>query len=221
MTDTPLDDAKSIFGSDWIGADAASAALGFDVRAAVGDVADSVPFDRELLMRAADEGRFLVLRVARDLSDAPLSIVALAARLACAAGVEMPASAGSAWFAREPFALQETCRPGWALVAKSPIEETRNLTYAEQDEALRAKRGQVRLPLRRRTAVEIVYDTLLFAAARGERLLESDWDWSSTAASDGALVTAGELGPTGLKLVAYSRAVRFRNLGVCVNCDPT
>jgi hypothetical protein len=60
-----------------------------------------------------------------------------------------------------------------------------------------------------------VYDTILLHRAHGTRLLEHAWDWSSTPTQDGGFMTAGEFAPDGLKIVGYSRAVRFGTLGVC------
>jgi hypothetical protein len=155
----------------------------------------------------------LVLRVAQTAADQPLTIVELAARFP---GRSVSASPSSVpWYAREPFASEETCRPGWALVDKGLSSRTRNLSYAEQDEELRNRGRLLGLSLRRRSAVEIVYDTLLYAAVQGERLLATEWDWSSSGTSDGGFVAAGQFDEQGLHLLAYSQAVRFGSLGVC------
>ena len=55
----------------------------------------------------------------------------------------------------------------------------------------------------------------LAARARGLKLLEHTWDWSDTPTADGGFVTAGELSPDGLRVLGYSRAVRFGTLGIC------
>jgi hypothetical protein len=159
----------------------------------------------------------LVLRVARTAAGKPLTIAELAARFP---GHANPTKSSSdPWYAGESFATDETCRPAWALVDKGLFSRSRNLSFPEQDEELRNRSRLLRLSLRRRTAVEIVYDTLLYAAVRGERLLATDWDWSSSATSDGGFVTAGQFDERGLRLLGYSQAVRFASLGVCATAD--
>jgi len=68
---------------------------------------------------------------------------------------------------------------------------------------------------RRRSAIEIAYDTLLFERACGERLLAGAWDWSRSPSNDQGYAALGEFGERGLGVIAYSRAVKFGTLGVC------
>ena len=74
--------------------------------------------------------------------------------------------------------------------------------------------GRAGVP-RRRSAVEVAFDTLCWHAAKGERLLATTWDWSRSPSSDGGLVALGEFGAKGLGCIAYSRAVKHNLLGVC------
>ena len=219
MAGIAIDDAKRIFGADMIGLPDVAAALGGDLLASVaGDersAIPSLPFDRDTLMRAADEGMMLVLRTPRTAAGERLTVCALAERFPGA----RPSSGEGPWFARERFANDDLCSLGWALVDKDPPIATRTLSYVEQDAALARRSERLGLAVRRRTAVEIVYDTLLYAAARGERLLEADWDWSSTMTLDGGAVTVGQFDDAGLRLLAYSKAVRFDSLGVCGTLD--
>jgi hypothetical protein len=216
-------EVRRIFGSDVLGPEEITLALGSDPLANIGPEdrkrVERIPFDRETLTRAADDGRMLVLRVGRDAAGDPLTIVSLARRFESASATRLEKTLQEAWFAREPFANVDTCAGGWALVEKRPLDETRNLSYPEQTQVLGERSRRTGLALRRRTAVEAVYDTLLFAAARQERLLESAWDWSSSPTVDGGWVTVGEFGPDGLKLLGYSKAVRFGTLGICANSD--
>jgi len=210
MQSASIERARRIFGADVLGAEEVAGVFGATASAVP---ALSVPED--LLMRAADEGMMLVLRVPSAAGGVPLTIEELAKRLSTIA-----ADVGTAWFSAERFA-RDTCRLGWALVDKQPFSESRNLSYPEQEAEL-AKRGEhVGAALRRRTAVEIVYDTLLYATVRGERLLATDWDRSSTPTSDGGFVTAGQFDDRGLRLLGYSQAVRFDGLGVCATVDAT
>jgi hypothetical protein len=210
MQPANIDEARRIFGADVLGPEEIVGALGSVSSSAV----PRLSFPPDVLMRGADEGMMLVLRMPHAGQDAALTISALAARLSATAAE----GADAAWFAREPFALQ-TCTLGWALVDKQPFAQSRNLSYPEQETELVKRSTHVGVRLRRRTAVEIVYDTLLYAAVRGERLLEKDWDWSSSPTSDGGFVTAGQFDARGLRLLGYSQAVRFDSLGICATCD--
>jgi hypothetical protein len=100
-------------------------------------------------------------------------------------------------------------------VRREPLPATCNLGYRAQDAVLE-KLGPTRPGVaRRRSAVEIAYDTLLWQRARGERLLVNAWDWSRSESNDQGLAAIGEFGDNGLGVIAYSRAVRFGTLGVC------
>jgi hypothetical protein len=218
MEHTPIAEAQRVFAPDFLGWDEVSPFVdGNSPAAADRAVRERLPFGNEQLMRAADDGMMLVLRVARTAAGGPLTIVELGTRFPGRA--ETGKASSDPWYAREPFASEETCRPGWALVDKGLYLRSRNLTYPEQDEQLRHRSHLLGLTLRRRSAVEIVYDTLLYAAVRGERLLEAEWDWSSSATSDGGFVTAGQFDGQGLHLLGYSQAVRFNSLGVCATVD--
>ncbi|MCC6764190.1 MAG: hypothetical protein IT293_05955 [Deltaproteobacteria bacterium] len=117
----------------------------------------------------------------------------------------------------EPFAGAETCRSGWHMVRGAPLPSTYNCNYDQQEAALERHAAALGLAgrLTRRSATEIVYDTILLRRAHGTRLLERAWDWSRTPTQDGGFATVGEFGDDGLRMVGYSRAVRFGTLGVC------
>jgi hypothetical protein len=112
----------------------------------------------------------------------------------------------------QPFATADTCRAGWAFVRRTPLPVTCNRAYRAQDEVLARDEHS---GLRRRSAVEIAFDTLLWHRVRGERLLASAWDWSSSPSNDQGFAALGEFGEQGLGVIAYSRAVRFATLGIC------
>ena len=217
MSGITIEDAKRIFGADMLGLADVEAVFGGGVGSSTREQPEPIakpPFERDTLMRAADEGMMLVLRTPGAASGERLTIASLAARFPGATPTD-----SQPWFARERFANDDVCALGWAVVDKDPRSETRNLSYVEQDAALARRSERLGFALRRRTAVEIVYDTLLYAASRGERLLETDWDWSSTMTLDGGVVTAGQFDEAGLRLLAYSKAVRFDSLGVCGTFD--
>jgi hypothetical protein len=217
MSGITIGDAKRIFGADMLGLADVEAVFGGGVASSTREQPEPIgklPFERDTLMRAADEGMMLVFRTPGAAPGERLTIASLAARFPGATPTDP-----RPWFARERFANDDVCALGWAVVDKDPRSETRTLSYDEQDAALARRSERLGFALRRRTAVEIVYDTLLYAAARGERLLETDWDWSSTMTLDGGVVTAGQFDDAGLRLLAYSKAVRFDSLGVCGTFD--
>src|SRR5437667_10877418 len=111
MQPAGIDEARRIFGADVLGREEISAALRADFsRSAVAPP----PFAPDVLMRAADEGMMLVLRVPRTADGAPLAILELGARLSTRTdhGPDGPR------FAREPFPA-ETWPLGWALVEET------------------------------------------------------------------------------------------------------
>jgi hypothetical protein len=218
MEEATLAGARRLFGDNILGPEEVGKALDADpasLKSAEPDLPfDTVSFAPDLLRQAAAEGMVLGLRLA-CVGDVPLTLLRLASLFP---GSEPPPA--DVWFASEPFAKQ-TCRAGWALFERRTFAASRNLTYAQQNDALSDRARRIGLALRRRTAVEIVYDVLLYAAARGERLLADEWDWSSTVTTDGAFVTAGQFDERGLRLLRYSEAVRFDRLGICATAGPS
>lgn len=214
-----LEAAGRALGGALLGPRELAAVLGFDpLRVLSADERQAVgrlPFAAADLERARANGEMLVLRLPRA-PEGPLSILELATRLG---GIDPAAHKGVGYSLRpewtidgQPFAAEETCTAGWWLVRREPVRETLNRTYQGQDSLLGPH-----APGRphRRSAVEIAYDTLLWERVHGERLLAQTWDWSRTVSLDQGYAALGEFGEKGLRLIAYSRAVRFGTLGVC------
>jgi hypothetical protein len=215
-----LEDATRVLGGKVLGPRELAGALGFDAlavltpaeRAAV----ERLPFSAADLERARSEGEMLVLRVARA-PDGPLTMVRLAERLQ--SGLDPAVHKGVGYSLRpewtiddQPFAIEETPVTGWWLVRREPLPVTLNRPYGQQDAALGT--GSNGRP-RRRSAAEIAFDTLCWQRAHGERLLAGAWDWSRSVSTDQGYAALGEFGANGLRVIAYSRAVRFGTLGVC------
>jgi hypothetical protein len=214
-----LEAATRTLGGAVLGPRELAGALGFDPWSVLdGDERRAVatlPFGPADLARARDEGEMLVLRVPRS-PEGPLTILALADRLG--GGLDPSVHKGTGYALRpewtiddQPFANAETAVAGWWLVRRTPLGATLNRTHRDQDAAL----GVAFARPRRRSAVEIAFDTLCWHRLHGERLLADRWDWSRSATTDRGYVALGEHGPQGLRIVAYSRAVRFGTLGVC------
>ncbi len=197
-----------------------AAVLGFDPLAvltpAERTAADQIPFDAATLEHAHEAGDMLIFRIPRT-PDGPLTMLQLAARLG--GGLDPRTHKGTGYMLRpewiiddQPFATAETCAPGWWLVRRTPLATTLNRTYAAQDNLLEP--GTPDRP-GRRSAPEIAFDTLLWHRTYGERLLAETWDWSRSLTTDQGYAALGEFGDQGLRVIAYSRAVRFGTLGVC------
>ena len=218
-----LDAATRALAGAVLGPRELAAALAFDpltvLSPAERDAVTTVPFSTVELERARAEGAMLVLRLPRT-PDGPLTMLGLATRLG--GGLDPRVHKGVGYSLRDewtidtqPFATTDTCTAGWWLVRRTPVPVTLNRTYGRQDLALAALDPPPAGRSRRRSAVEIAYDTLLWQRAHGERLLADCWDWSRSPSTDGGFAALGEFSPAGLGVVAYSRAVIFGTLGVC------
>ena len=188
--------------------------------------AEDVPFSPEELRRAKQAGEFLILRASAS-AGAPITLRWLIEHFADAFDPgslrKMGYQLKDEWgIELEPLAATETCRPAWALVRKHILEPTRNLTYEEQDEQIRAEAAERNAAgtLRRRSAIEIAFDTIAMYRARSERLLANSWDWSSSRTLDGGYLNLGRFNDKGMQVFSYSPAVRHGLLGVCPNRDP-
>ncbi len=120
----------------------------------------------------------------------------------------------------EPLARTETPTVGWAVVTRKPLSRTFNRTYDEQTKVLdewASPWTQDGWSVRRRRAVEIVYDLLVFWLLRKERLLSAQWDWSSSRTVDRGILNVGGFSENGMQILSYSAAVRHGALGVCPN----
>jgi len=212
-----LDTAARALGGAVLGPREITAALGFDALAVLTPAEQAavarLPFGAADLERARAAGEMLVLRLPRD-PEGPLTMLRLAARLRT--GLDPAVHKGVGYLLRpewtiddQPFATEETCTAGWCLVG---LDETLNRAYADQDRVLGPAPPD---RPRRRSAAEIAFDTLLWERVHGERLLAATWDWSRSVSTDQGYAALGEFGPHGLRVIAYSRAVRFGTLGVC------
>lgn len=223
LTIEGLAEATTALGGAVLGPAELERALGYDSLAVLTPdeqrAVARLPFGRADLERARSDGEMLVLRVPRD-PDGPLTMTALSKRLA--GGLDPKVHTGVGYMLRDewtidtqPFALADTCAAGWWLVRRVPLPATFNRGHRAQDDVLAALGPVVEGRPRRRSAVEIAFDTLVWHAVHGERLLADVWDWSRSPSNDQGYAALGEFGERGLGVIAYSRAVRFGTLGVC------
>jgi hypothetical protein len=224
---TTVGETRALFGDAMLGPEDVARALGTEpARLAAADpaVLSAIPYDLATLRAAHGRGHLLVFRTSTD-GTAPLTAMRLLERLPGAIQAKLMQGVGyqlkDEWtLDKEPFFSVDTCRLEWRLVHRDPVPATCNLSYQQQDAALVRYGASIGLDgtpgaLRRRSGIAMVYDTVLFAHTRGVRLLERSWDWSDTPTADGGYITAGELSSDGLRVLGYSRAVRFGTLGVC------
>jgi hypothetical protein len=213
---TSLAEARTIFGTFMLGPDDVGRVLGLPSSTAAADV----PFARSDLESARARGDVLVFRTDAD-GGVPLTLARLVERFPETLQAGLRKGVGyqlkDEWTVlQEPLTGSVTCRPGWALVHGMPVAATCNLNYEQQDGALaRYNADQNGATFSRRSAVEAAYDTILLNRAHATRLLAKAFDWSDTPTQDGGFVTVGQFEEDGLRIVGYSRAVRFGTLGVC------
>ena len=218
--------AERILGANLLGPPAIAQTFGAPVEAILGTDETAglgrLPFEPKVLERAAEFGALLILRMPRD-QRGPLSIRGLHERFPEAfATKSMSEGVGyqlrSEWATLDqPFA-EDVPDGGWRLVMTEPLRETRGRPYDQQDATLPRWATRLGVPperVRRRSAVDAVYDVVVTFKARGARLLAGSWDWTRTPTPDGAFVTVGNFRDSGLEILAYSTAVRFAALGVC------
>jgi hypothetical protein len=221
---TSLGEARALFADMMLGPEEIGRVLGVDpvtLTGAHSHLLAEVPYGAATLRAAHARGEILVFRVPTD-GNAPLTLLRLVSRFPDAIQATLFNGVGyllkDDWtLGAEPFAAQATCRLAWRLVHREPIPSTCNLSYALQDGALTRYGASIGLEgrLSRRSAIEIVYDSVLFERVRSIRLLAHAWDWSNTLTADGGYVAAGGFGTGGLQVLGYSRAVRFGTLGIC------
>jgi hypothetical protein len=216
-----LSEARNILGDDVLGPQEVSQAFGV----APTEPESAIPFAREALITARRCGAMLVLRAARGAEGKALTILHMLDRYPQAFDAKLLRKVGyqlkDEWgIALEPLAARDTCAPGWTLVRKEVLEDSCNLPYDEQEVAVERFADALGAPARRRTAVEIVYDTLLCFRARKVRLLEHGWDWSNSATLDGGYLNVGGFSAAGMQILSFSRAIRHGRLGVCPTCQP-
>lgn len=220
-----LDEARSLLGEDLYGPEEITKAFGA-LEPAAREL--PIPYPKSDIEAAKKAGEMLILRVPKAADGQPVTIVQMIERFPKAFDEALLRKAGyqlkSEWgIELEPLAQKDTCSLGWSLVHKEILKDTRNLEYQEQSARLLDYAKGRRLPadsLRRRTAIEAVFDTIVGFAARGEHLLEKSWDWTSSETVDGGYLNVGGFGDRGMQVLSFSGAVRHGALGICPTRGP-
>ena len=220
-------EAKEIFGKDFLGPEAAEATFGVELSQEELEQIEDIPFSREELEQAKQLGMMLVLRVPRigkDKTAKPFNINSVRGVFKAGDKLGDPKKKKSRifydqdWYNGESFATQSTPSLGWGLVMKEVLQESRSKNWDEQEEVLKkwAKENNIDpTKVRRRTPVEMVYDTLLYYGANKESLLEASYDWSGIQSSGGRFVHVGYFDSDGLDVRNGARGNSHSTLGVC------
>jgi len=217
-----VETARRILGDDLLGPVEVRDVFGLE------EAVPPIPYSpAEIESAASAGGELLVLRTQRA-AGKPLTLLRLIERAPNAFDRHFLRKMGyqlkEEWgIELEPLANSETSAPGWMLVRKEILDETRNLPYEEQTEQMRGYARSRRVhagAIRRRSAVETAYDLVLYQAARGVRLLADTWDWTTSRTLDGGYLNVGGFGPNGMQVLSYSTAVRHGALGVCPSRSP-
>ena len=127
--------SERLFGQDFLGPNAVENT--FDVKMDP-DQIPAIPFSRETLEKAKDQGDILILRVPRTKDGTPLTMKKMQETLQ---GHFDSTGKGkvlynTTWYKDEDFFKKETPQGGWALVSRNVLPETTNKNYLEQTAVL-------------------------------------------------------------------------------------
>ena len=220
-------EAKEILGKDFLGPEAIQITLGIELSREELEHTEDIPFTREELEQAKMLGMMLVLRVPHDKDKQPLTLNRMREILAGEDSLGDPAKKksklvysqpGEGWYKDEAFATGGVTGFSWGLVKKEVLPESLSKNWDEQEAIFKTWAEQTNIDphtIRRRTPIEVAYDTMLYYGANKESLLESIYDWTSVQASGGEFVFVGYFGSGGLGVCSDTRGLRYSLLGVC------
>jgi len=222
-----LEEAREIFGKDFLGPEAVQKTFQIELTPEELEAIEHVPFSREELEKAKELGMMLVLRVPRTQDEKPLTINAMREMFKEEDVLGDPqkkkskiffSKSGEGWYKDEKFATEATTQLGWGLVAKNVLQESKSKDWNQQEEILKKwaeEQGWDPATVRRRTPVEVTYDTLLAYGTNQESLLENVYDWTATESSQRNPVCVGFFDSDGLDVSDRSREESLSFLGVC------
>ena len=225
-----FEEVKEIFGKDFLGPEAIKTTYGVELTPDELQEIENIPFTIEELEQAKQLGMMLVLRVPRlgeGKTERPLTIDSARELFTKGDSLGDPkkkkqkvfyGKKGESWYDNEKFVTQDTPKLGWGLVMKSVLPDSLSKNWDQQDEVLKkwAKDNNIDPTLvKRRTPVEIAYDTLIYYGENKESLLENRYDWSGGQSSGGFFVYVGGFDSGGLYVSSDSRGIAFSNFGVC------
>lgn len=220
-------EAREIFGKDFIGPEAIEKTWGLKLTSEELEQIEQIPFSREELEQAKKLGMMLVLRTPQDKAGKPLTIDRMREIFDKGDTLGDPkkkkskifySKKGEGWYNKEDFANKPTPKLGWGLAMKEVLPESLGKNWDEQEAMLKewAKKNKIDpTTVKRRTPVEVAYDTLTYYGENQESLLENTYDWTLIQSSGGRLVGVGGFGAGGLGVDGIPRGTRDSTLGVC------
>ncbi|MDE1970079.1 MAG: hypothetical protein KGI50_00670 [Patescibacteria group bacterium] len=224
-TNIEFNEARELFGKDFLGPESVKTTYGVELTPEELQEIENIPFTREELEQAKHLKMMLVLRVSHDKDGNLLTIKQLREQFGSDDALGDPAKKktnlfwkSQDWYNDQEFATKPTPQLKWSLVTKDVLQESLDKNWDQQEEVLKkwAKDNNIDPnTIKRRTPVEIIYDTLLYYGANKESLLESTWDWSAVQSSDGSFVDVGSFDSGGLDVSDDTRDGTSSSLGVC------
>jgi|SRR3989344_6253130 len=140
------DSAAKIFGRDFLSLETAKNVLaGHQIE----PVRPTVFTPEELLLdQARARGEFLIYRVNQSFDGKPLTIFQMVQMLQDKFeeqnwGKLLYAKVGNRWYQEEAFFMEDTPRPGLALVSKAPVPGSLNRNYHQQTKCLSELVGEI------------------------------------------------------------------------------
>lgn len=112
-----------------------------------------------------------------------------------------------AWYLKERFTYEERMFSGYGFVKRESLDGSDGYNWKEQEDLLKRYEGVVSKEvfarsIRRRSALEAIWGTMLYGYNRGEQLLVEERDWVSTISDGGYRVQVG-MDSLGLRIDKY------------------
>lgn len=110
--------------------------------------------------------------------------------------------------------------PGWMFVTRAVVDNTTSLAHADQRQVLKMEAGRLGIARkwRRRTPIEVAYDTaVMFRSSGGRvRLLEDNYDWTEQLTADGVRVEVGCFDAKGMRIWEHYDDEISEKRGACL-----
>lgn len=230
-----MERAKEILGKDFLGKDAIRVmeqklkAIGVNVEFDI-DKLPAFTYTEQDLQLAKQNGEMLVLRpdtMLRGGREVPITLREFQELLKKnplgKSGSPFYHSSSGDWYTDEKFfkTVGGEIKLQWALVKKEVLDGSLNQTWNDQETLIKQYQGGLKrkgagsVDIRRRTATETAWDTMLYYINTGERLLGNVYDWGQTRSSRGRLVVVGSFDSTGLNVGGNDPGYSGSHVGVC------
>ena len=221
---TEWKEVQKLFGKDFLGPEALKKTWGVELTEEELQEIEHIPFSQEDLEKAKELGMMLVLRLPHNQEQKPLTIKQMREMFSQEDNLGDPQKKKTRivwnqdWYNDKDFAINATAKLGWGLVTKEVLAESKNKNWDEQQEVIKKwanDNGIDPKTIRRRTPVEIAFDTITYYGANQDSLLENSYDWTSVQSSGGRFVGVGGFASGGLHVNFDTRGSRHSSLGVC------